>query len=80
MHLIWYLSYTRSLILKLIMKTATTFASICCVPGTNLEASHRIIPNLHHKVGDVVLILLINKTKQKPRLSKFTKLAQGHIR
>lgn len=63
--------------MKLIMKMATTFASVCRVPGSNLETSHRIIPNLHHKVGDAVLVLLINKTRQKPRLSKFTKLAQG---
>lgn len=33
----------------------------------------------HHKVGSVIfLISLINKTKQKRRLSKFTELVQGH--
>lgn len=59
---------------------ATTFVSICHAPGTDLETLHEILSNLHHKVGSVVLILLINKTKQKPRLSKFTKLARGHTR
>ena len=59
---------------------STTFVSIYCVPGTNLETLHKIIANLHHKVGSVVLTLLINETKQKLRLSKFTKLAQCHTR
>lgn len=57
---------------------ATTFGSIYCVPGTTLETWHEIVSNPRDKVGSVVFILRIYKTKQKPRLSKFAKLVQGH--
>lgn len=56
------------------MKMATTIPSVCGVPGTDFETSHRFIPNLHHKVGDVVLILLINKTKQNKGLASLQNL------
>lgn len=61
-------------------KNATTFVVVFSVPGTDWETLHEIISNLPHKVGSVVLILLINKTRQKWGFSKFTQLAQGHAR
>lgn len=46
--------------------------------GTDLETWPEIVSIPHHKVSNVVLISLINKTKQKLNLSEFTKLVQGH--
>lgn len=66
--------------MRLIIKMSTTFVSIYCVPGTNLETLHEIVFNLHHRVHSVVLILLINEAKLKLKLSKFIKLVQGHTR
>lgn len=63
--------------MKLMIKKAT-FVIIYCVQGTGLETLPKIVSIPHHKVGSAVLILLINKTKQKLRLSKFIKLVQGH--
>lgn len=56
-------------------KKAITFMSIYRVPGNDLETLHEIILNPRHKLGSVVLILLI---KQKLRLSELTKLVQGY--
>lgn len=64
--------------MNLMIKTATIFVNIYCVPGTNLETLHKIVLNPHDNVGSVVFNFLINKTKQKPRLSTFTKLVRGH--
>lgn len=63
--------------MKLMIKGCNICDYLPCA-GTGLETLPEIVPIPHHKVGSAVLILLINKTKQKLRLSKFTKLVQGH--